>query len=360
MGFRPSIGALLVGCLALFGRPGLARAEEPPKGAGPAKAESDSEERADEIVKEMLADDADHDDLAWLYSNADEYSPSGLTGDPIAGDSVPTRGGGTRREWDPHWRKFGTGNYVLTFTGFAVGLGSFLVPPSKTPWRGRNSLDEWGVRTLGASSYEAGRTAQDTSDVLASLTIAYPFLVDSLIVSYWYRRSPEVATQISLITLEAVSVAELIQGPTAALTSRERPYGRDCGKGIPSNHEDCAGSDRYRSFYSGHTTVSFVAATVTCSHHLRHDLFGDASADGMACGAALASAATVGTMRIVGNKHYVTDVLAGAGIGTLTGLGVPWLLHYGPLARIESSRATGSIELTLLPLPGGLAAGGTF
>src|SRR6185503_6543850 len=165
---------------------------------------------------------------------------------------------------------------------------------------------------------------------------------------------------IALISLEAAAVASLIQGPTSALTSRERPYGRDCGKSIPANLDDCSGRNRYRSYFSGHTSMSFAAATVTCSHHARHDLFGDGLADGLACGAALTSAATVGTMRIVGQKHYVTDVLTGAAVGTLSGLGVPWLLHYIPMARVESSRADAVFRFTVIPLPGGIAAGGTF
>ena len=235
-----------------------------------------------------------------------------------------------------------------------------MIPPSKTPWQSTNSLDDWGRRKLGAPSYEAGQTARDVSDVLVSLTVAYPLLIDSLIVSYWYRKSPEVATQIALITLEAQAVASMLQGPTSALTSRERPYGRDCGKSIPGNYDGCAGRDRYRSFFSGHATMSFTSAAVTCSHHARHDLFGNEVADGVACGAALTSAATVGAMRVVGNKHYVTDVLAGAAVGTLTGITVPWLLHYGPLALVDASAANGGVSVAVLPLPGGIAAGGTF
>ena len=314
----------------------------------------------DELVKRMLATDEPEDDLAWLYSNADEYSRSSLTDEPLPAEGIPERGGGSPRTWDPHFRKFGVGNYVLTAGGFAVNLSSFLIPPADPPWQKQNSLDEWGRSHIGAPSWEAGQWARDGSDVFISLTLAYPLLVDSLIVMYWYRRSPEVAAQIALITLEAEAVAGLLQGPTSALTSRERPYGRDCGKSIPSDLEACDGRDRYRSFFSGHTTMSFAAAAVSCSHHARHDVFGDAVADGIACGAALTSAAAVGTMRIVGQKHYITDVLTGAAVGTLSGLGVPWLLHYGPLARLQTTNENAHMSFSVIPLPGGIAAGGTF
>ena len=362
MGLRSGLRTLLVGSLVVLGRAAPAQAQGPAAPPPPpaAKPTDAPDEHASELVKRLLTSEAEEDDLTWLYSNADEYSPSGLTGKPIPAPDLPTRGGGSPRHWDPRWRKFGTANYVLTGAGFAVGLGAYFVPPSKTPWTTQNSFDEWGRRTFGAPSYEASRTAQDVSDVLLSLNAAYPLLVDSLIVSYWYRRSPEVAAQIGLISIEAMAVGSMFQAMTASIASRERPYGRECGKSIPANLDDCESRDRYRSYFSGHTTLAFVSATVTCSHHARHDLFGDELADALACATALTSAATVGAMRVVGNKHYLTDVMTGAAVGTLSGLAVPWLLHYGPLAEVETPLTNSPIQVTLMPLPGGLAAGGTF
>ncbi|HVR20651.1 MAG TPA: phosphatase PAP2 family protein [Polyangiaceae bacterium] len=356
-----NLRAALVASLAMLGGQRLAHAaDDGPAPPAASTTKSETTDPRDELVKRMLATDDRDDDLAWLYSHADEYSRSSLTDEPLPAEGIPERGGGSRRTWDPHFRKFGPWNYVLTAGGFAVNLGSFLIPPKDPAWRSQNSLDEWGRSHLGAPSWEAGQWARDGSDVFVSLTLAYPLLVDSLIVMYWYRRSPEVAAQIALISLEAEAVAALLQGPTAALTSRERPYGRDCGKSIPSNLEACAGHDRYRSYFSGHTTLSFSAAAVSCSHHARHDVFGDPVADGIACGAALTSAAAVGTMRIVGQKHYITDVLTGAAVGTLSGLGVPWLLHYGPLARLRTTNESALMSFSVIPLPGGIAAGGTF
>ena len=356
-----NVAATLVATLAMLGGQPLAHAAD--DGSAPpvdSTTTSKTTDPRDELVKRMLATDEPEDDLAWLYSNADEYSRSSLTDEPLPAEGIPERGGGSRRTWDPHFRKFGIGNYLLTAGGFAVNLGSFIIPPADSPWQKQNSLDEWGRSHIGAPSWESGQWARDGSDVFIALTLAYPLLVDSLIVMYWYRRSPEVAAQIALITLEAEAVAGLLQGPTSALTSRERPYGRDCGKSIPSDLDACADRDRYRSFFSGHTTMSFAAAAVSCSHHARHDVFGDAVADGIACGAALTSAAAVGTMRIVGQKHYITDVLTGAAVGTLSGLGVPWLLHYGPLARLRTTNENAGVSISVVPLPGGIAAGGTF
>ncbi|HEX6277714.1 MAG TPA: phosphatase PAP2 family protein [Polyangiaceae bacterium] len=335
------------------------RADDAPAtdAAVPGAAKGDETER-EKLVEELLAGDPAADDLAWLYSNADEYSPSGLTGEPIPAPALPERGEGSPRRWDPRWRKFGIANYVLTGTGFAIAAGSLFVPVTD-PWQTRNPLDEWGRRTFGVSTYESGEWARDVSDVLISLNIAFPFLVDSLTTAYWYRRSPEVAGQTALIALEAMAVSSMLQGATSAWAARERPYGRDCGKTIPSELSECTGNERYRSFFSGHTSMSFATAAVSCTHHAQHELFGDPLADGITCGAELASAATVGMMRIVALKHYVTDVLTGAAVGTLSGLGVPWLLHYGPLARV-GPESDAAVTWSLYPLVNGVAVRGAF
>jgi hypothetical protein len=329
-------------------------ADKTPK---PKTAEERKDEENSRLVEGILISEPRTDDLAWLYSRADEYSPSGLTGEPVPAPGLPERGQGSPRRWDPSWRKFGAWNYVLTGVGFGVNAASSFVPLSQNPWRRTNGLDEWGRRTLGVESYESGQWAQDLSDVLLSLNLAFPLMVDSLIVSYWYRRSPEVAGQTALISVEAMAVASMLQGSVSAWSERERPYGRDCGKTIPAKLSECSDSVRYRGFFSGHTSMSFAAAAVSCSHHARHDLFGDPLADGVACGAALGSATTVGMLRIVAMKHYVTDVVMGAAVGTLSGLGVPWLLHYGPLARVEPKSG---LTWGLYPLADGMAVGGTF
>jgi hypothetical protein len=194
---------------------------------------------------------------------------------------------------------------------------------------------------------------------LLSVNLTFPFLVDSLIVGYWYRRSPEVATQTALISLEAMAVATLLQGATSALMQRERPYGRDCGKTIPEELSDCASdSARYRSFFSGHTSMSFAAAAVTCTHHARLDLFGGA-ADGATCGAALGSATAVALLRVAARKHYLSDVGVGAVVGLASGFGVPQLLHYGGSGNDDAGKEAG-VSWSLYPMANGMAVGGVF
>lgn len=307
----------------------------------------------------MITSDSEGEDLKWLFSRTDEYTPSRLTGEPLPAPLLPERGEGSARHWDPRWRKFGIGNQILLGVGYAGAALSAAIRPHPPRWRTQNALDEWGRRTLGIQRYDRALWARDVSDFLVSVNLVYPLLIDSLIIMAWYRQSEEVATQMALITLESVAVAGMVQGLTSALTSRERPFVRDCGKTIDERLDDCHASNRYRSFFSGHTSNAFAAASVTCTHHVRHRVFGDTVADGLACGAAFASASTVGLMRVMGQRHYVSDVLVGAAIGTMSGLGIPWLLHYR-LSEDTSRTTTPATSLTLLPLPNGISVGGTF
>ncbi len=330
----------------------------PAPAAAPSAPEADAD--VDALIEQLVQSEPADDDIAWLFSDAAEYAePTSLAGKSISAPALPERGEGSRRVWDPRWRKFGVGNYVLTGSALAIGMGASVIPPTPKRWRGRNSFDE-GVRdAIGIEDLEDGIWARDGSDLLLSLSIAYPMLFDSLIAMYWYRQSHAVAAQMALITAEAVSVAAALQGVTAGFASRQRPYGRNCGDSMDADLKDCAGRKRYRSFFSGHTAMAFAAASVSCSHHARHRVYGNPTADGIACAAAMAAAAGTGTLRIVGDQHYGSDVLVGAAVGTLSGLGIPWLLHYGPLARHDAARSSG-IRWSVVGVPSGLGLGGQF
>ncbi|PKN57966.1 MAG: hypothetical protein CVU56_08235 [Deltaproteobacteria bacterium HGW-Deltaproteobacteria-14] len=264
-------------------------------------------------------------------------------------------------DWDPAWGDFGIADWVLTGTAAAGILATVILPPVSEHWRGGVGPDE-GVRDAMRLDTEGGRrTAREVSDVTLTLSVTYPLLVDGLVVAGWYRRSPEIAARMALIDAEVIAVALAVQGLTNVLVSRERPYGRECGQDEPASGRDCTSSDRYRSFFSGHTTAAFAAAAVGCSHHVNLALYGDPVADGVACAGAFGVAAFTGLMRIAGDKHYLSDVLVGAGVGTLIGFGLPWLLHYrfGDDAEAAAG-APAAASVSLVPFGNGAALMGVF
>jgi membrane-associated phospholipid phosphatase len=77
------------------------------------------------------------------------------------------------------------------------------------------------------------------------------------------------------------------------------------------------------SFFSGHTTAAFTAAVFTgYTYGLKHP--GSRSAPWVWAGS-LATAGAVGGLRIAAGKHFPSDILAGAAVGSLFGYLVPRL-----------------------------------
>ena len=126
-----------------------------------------------------------------------------------------------------------------------------------------------------------------------------------------------------LITEATVIAADLNQLAKFAF-ARERPFVHY----LPRAPEEIRAltdspSDDNLSFFSGHTTLAFAigtsAATVTTLRGYR--LAPLVWAAGLTMGSA------VGYLRIAADKHYFSDVVVGAIVGTVVGVGVPLVFH---------------------------------
>lgn len=93
------------------------------------------------------------------------------------------------------------------------------------------------------------------------------------------------------------------------------------------------------SFPSGHTTFAFVNATV-----LFHEFKGT---DPWLAYSGFVVATAAGCLRLTNNAHWVSDVMAGAGIGMLTVNVVYWL---EPLKKLQLSHGKGKISF--IPMVG--------
>lgn len=94
-----------------------------------------------------------------------------------------------------------------------------------------------------------------------------------------------------LIKIELLMTA--LTFPTKELTHVTRPDGSD-----------------QKSFPSGHTAQAFAMATFMAKEYSKQSVWYSVGAYTMAT--------AVGTMRILNNRHWISDVLAGAGIGILS------------------------------------------
>lgn len=280
---------------------------------------------------------------------------------PREAASLPPREGdaptpGHRREvaWDPAWTRFRTGNYVATGLFTMSAFASLAIPPSAGRWSAVSGFDSAARSTLRIGSPRYRAFARDASDLLLTLTLNH-VAADALLVTWWWHGRGSVAWELAMIDAEALALNASLNGLVSALTSRERPYRAECAGPEEQWHRDCRSSKRYRSFFSGHSSTAFTAAGLVCSHHAHLPLYGGGAADTLACGASLVAAAAVATLRVSSDQHFATDVLTGAAVGTLTGLGVPWLLHYrrGAASTAGGRRADGvSIRFAPAPLGG--------
>lgn len=227
----------------------------------------------------------------------------------------------------PEWGEFSTAEGIVTGLGISSAwLFLFVLPDHmEADWEGGILFDDAVQDALRLDTIAGRGRAAFFSDVLFYSLFAYPFL-DASLVAHELRDDGDLAVQLALINLESFAVTYFVTHLMKSLTRRERPLAWGCDlndKYSPS----CLQHDRYVSFPSGHSSMSFTGAMLTCTHHAFVPLYGGVW-DGLACGVSLAAAATVGILRMASDNHYFSDVFVGATIGMLSGFLLPYLLHY--------------------------------
>jgi membrane-associated phospholipid phosphatase len=199
-----------------------------------------------------------------------------------------------------------------------------------------NPLDSIALNT----NSDAASTA---SDVTRSLAMAWPAFVDGYLLTRPYSEK-----QKGLFT-DALVYGEVILFATAADTLlkytalRLRPFVYSSPVYPPGTLRD---RDDFWSFPSGHATTAFAGATFACMTLVKR-AHPDSTEVLLGCAPGYLLAAATGILRIEAGKHFPTDVLTGAALGTGAAIGIP-LLHRNPNAN--SMRAIP----TLLPANGGL------
>jgi len=186
-----------------------------------------------------------------------------------------------------------------------------LAPP-ECRWCQTSSLDA-RVRDLVVwSSTKGAANASNAMVVAVPLGVA---VYDGVRVGSLGAALPDV-----LLIGEAVALSGLIAQGTKFIAARQRPYAYH-------GTQPLEGVDDHLSFYSAHTTIAFSAVA---AGGMLAQLRGD-PAWPWVYGVGFTAAAATGYFRMAADKHWLTDVLAGAATGTAVGLAVPWL-HRNPSA----------------------------
>jgi membrane-associated phospholipid phosphatase len=185
-----------------------------------------------------------------------------------------------------------------------------------------NAVDDWFHQHLTGSIF-----SQNTANTLSSV-LAYGVLpagaLTATLVATGPDATPGAGLRNAFIVAESVAVAEALSETIKLIAGRQRPYVHYQHVAPPGGASDLPviSSDANQSFPSGHTSV---AAAVGTSAAMLATLEHSPAAPWLWAGTGVLTAAT-GTLRMISESHYFTDVLAGAAIGAGTGVLVP-LLH---------------------------------
>jgi membrane-associated phospholipid phosphatase len=134
-----------------------------------------------------------------------------------------------------------------------------------------------------------------------------------------------------IIVAEAVIYSSLLNQFTKFSIGRERPFVH----ALPNSEKNKVdhADDNNLSFYSGHTNLVFAASVAT------HKLLKHFNSPSYIGPTLIGLAGATGYLRIAADKHYASDVLVGATMGTL------FAYHFTQIAQSQS---------LLLPTPSGL------
>jgi membrane-associated phospholipid phosphatase len=150
---------------------------------------------------------------------------------------------------------------------------------------------------------------------LSDILLTGSFLVPATFLAF--SDAPHAWADAGLV-LEATATTVVATHLTKKMVRRPRPYAL---RGDPPPGVDLASGYSRQSFFSGHSSTTFALAVASGTIAYRRDR-GNA---GFVLGSGLALAATTGYLRIAAERHYLTDVLVGAAVGSLAGYLVPRL-----------------------------------
>lgn len=228
--------------------------------------------------------------------------------------------------WKREWPTFSRLEGIATVAaGAGTGLLFVLKPPSDPRWEGGILFDDRVRSGLRLESEGARDKAAAWGDIPYYASPLIPLILDPLVSAWWVHGDRKAAINMTLVGLEAFSYAGLLSFVSTRVSARERPDSAECRR-THDNPEDCERDTE--SFYSGHTTIAAASAGIVCANHRAMPLWGSRAADVGACALATTSAVVGGVSRILSDRHYATDVIAGFGVGFGIGYAVPTLLHY--------------------------------
>ena len=200
----------------------------------------------------------------------------------------------------------------------AIGLGVFglTVNDDIVPFTldEINALNRNDVNNFDrGATYNWSPTAGNTSDILVSALILSPALL---------AFSDEVRndfTPVLTMYFQTLILAEALPLTLKGITQRIRPFAYNEDTPLEEKQKQNA----KRSFFSGHTSVAFAMAVFLSTVY--SDYHPNSEWKPFIWGVSLLAATTVGYLRYAAGKHFPTDIITGALIGSAVGYFIPFI-----------------------------------
>jgi hypothetical protein len=252
-------------------------------------------------------------------------------------------------------------NTRISFSDYFVLLGSDLKQQVTAPFRlnGRDalkvgmfvgglavlsSIDE-PVQKLAVHARDNNTLSSVSSYVTNSGGIYEAYTLVAL-GSYGFIFKNVKMQTTTLLATQAYLTSGTMEGIIKFIAGRQRPnyYDPSRDEAEPTFHgpfykpanPEINGNHLSASFPSGHTTVAFAAATVFAMEYKNTPWVPVVS---------YSAAGLIGASRITENKHWFTDVVAGAALGYLCGRQV--VNNYHRYATLKSQRAKGKLSFNI-------------
>lgn len=221
-------------------------------------------------------------------------------------------------EPEPRGRVSYDGGVSLALTAGALVSVALPLEIYKTPpacrWCGGsdpNFLDRWARKARWDEPCKAGRLSYLSLGATGALAL----------IPMSHESSSRAWMENTGVVADSVAATVILTQVVKYAVRRERPASDPCHPDQPME------ADRNLSFFSGHTAVAF--ALVSSAHETAR-LRGRSVDNWLWAGAG--AAALTGYFRVGGDRHHLTDVLVGAGVGYAVGRWVPRHLHQRDVA----------------------------
>ena len=203
-------------------------------------------------------------------------------------------------------------------------------------------LDDHYAQRLQDSSTQANEKLHKLATFVRTTAAPGAFIIGTTMYATGRLVKNDHLASLGLHGTEALLLGEFAGGVLKGVIGRQRPYVTPQNSHSFGFLRGFGGGDPYRSFPSGHSLAAFAAAAAVSSETA--DWWPNTR---WIIGPAMFGGATLTAVsRMYDNKHWASDVIVGAGLGTFAGLKVVRYNNAHPGNKLDKWLLTGSIVPT--------------